>query len=376
MKILYLTSVAIAALAVGLASAQAQGMNPRNDERPAADSRQQPQRAKETDRSRRAPSSKSWDQQAAEKAEQDRQSGTTGTSQGQAERPSADRSSAPQQRATESDRNRSNASPRSNANREDSRNERRSRAGRNQDRSTSESATQDGNRATGPATQRSTTGTSTSSEATRSTQQQGQTAQDSSQRSLALSEQQRTRITATFSNRIDRMNVRPLSRSSISVSIGATIPPSVRVYAVPADIVRIYPRFRGHHFVVVEDEIVIIAPDRRRIIATLPMSGTRQATRSTTRSTTGSAPARDRIRLSPQEQTVIRTTVLREPACRLEQRLDFFIGIPLPRTVRVCEFPDEVLAEVPEVRRYRYITRGDEVVVVDPDGYEVVDVIR
>jgi hypothetical protein len=88
------------------------------------------------------------------------------------------------------------------------------------------------------------------------------------------------------------------------------------------------------------------------------------------------APARDRIRLTPQEQTVVRTTILREPACRFEQRFDFFIGIPLPRTVRVCEFPDEVLAEVPEFRRYRYITRDDEIVVVDPDGYRVVDVIR
>jgi hypothetical protein len=375
MRIFYLTSVAVAALAISFAPAQAQSANSRSDERPAADSRQQPQRAKANERSKRAApseqrSNKSWDQQAAENAEQKRQSGTTG--QGQSDRPAAAKSSAPQQDAAESDTKR----------REGSRQDRRNRDARDRNRSTSESTGQGDRRDS--ATQRRTTETPKPSETSRSTQQQGQTkqqgqttAQDSSQRgSLALSEQQRTRVTATFSQRIDRMNIRPLSRSSISVSIGAAIPQSVRVYAVPADIVRIYPRFRGHRFVVVEEEIVIIAPDSRRIVAVLPMSGSRQATRSTTRSTTGSAPARDRIRLSPQEQTVIRTTVLREPACRFEQRLDFFIGIPLPRTVRVCEFPDEVLAAVPEVRRYRYITRGDEVVVVDPDGYEVVEVIR
>jgi hypothetical protein len=398
MRILYLTAAAAAALAVGLASAHAQRMEPRGDERPAAESAQQPQRGKETNRSRRGASeqrsNKSWDQQAAEKAAQDGQRGTTGQAQDQTDRPAASGTATSPQRATETDRTRSSAGERSRSNADrdgsrersrDARDQRRGQDARERSRSSSEGAGRDDSRGTGQARQQRD-GSDTTREGARSTQQQQQQQQQQQERTatqdrsrgggLQLSEQQRSRITTTFSERIDRLNVRPLSRTNISVSIGATIPRSVRVYDVPTDIVRIYPRFRGHKFVVVEDEIVVIAPDRRRIVATLPMSGERQAARASTRTTTGTAPARDPIRLTPQEQTVVRTTILREPACRFEQRLDFFIGIPLPRTVRVCEFPDEVLAEVPEFRRYRYITRDDEIVVVDPDGYRVVDVIR
>jgi hypothetical protein len=396
MRLLYLTSVAAAAWAVSLGAAHAQGMNSRSDERPAAaESRQQPQRGEDAARSRRPAaaeqrSKKGWNQRASESERNQRS--TTGTSQGQTERPSAAEPSSPQRRATESEPTRSRASerPRGNAERsgrdaerDSSRQEQRGRAARDRNRTGSEDAQRNGDRTTGQTSQRDGTSASAPAQRSRSTGERSQQRRDqaagrdrSERDELRLSEQQRSRVTATFSERIDRMNVRPLSRSNISVSIGATIPGSVHVYDVPSDIVRIYPRFRGHKFVVVEDEIVIIAPDRRRVVATLPMSGSRAMARSSTRSTTGSAPARDRVRLSPQEETVVRTTILREPACRFEQRVDFFIGIPLPRTVRVCEFPEEVLAEVPEFRRYRYITRGDEIVVVDPDEYEVVDVIR
>ena len=81
------------------------------------------------------------------------------------------------------------------------------------------------------------------------------------------------------------------------------------------------------------------------------------------------------VRLSPADRTVIRRVVLRQPTCRHELRLDFVIGIPLPRTVEVCEFPEAVLAEVPEARRYRFLVRGEEVVVVDPGENRIVDVI-
>jgi hypothetical protein len=152
------------------------------------------------------------------------------------------------------------------------------------------------------------------------------------------------------------------------------VPSSIRLYDVSPDIVEIYPGFRGHKFVVVEDEIVIIEPRSRRIVTTIPREGGRSA-RAETRTTTGAAPSGDRVRFTPEQRTVIRETVLREPTCHYEQRLDFFLVIPFPSSVRVCEFPERVLTEVPEVRRYRYVTRGDNVLVVDPDEHRVVEVI-
>jgi hypothetical protein len=193
---------------------------------------------------------------------------------------------------------------------------------------------------------------------------------------VSLSSEQRERVSTRFASRIDSMNVRSVSRSQVSVSIGATIPSSVRLYPVPSDVIAIYPRFRGHQFVLVEDEIVILEPRTRRIVATIPRSGGGAVASRSSRSTTGTADSGARIRLSPEERRVIRTTVVQEPACRFEQRIDFFIGIPLPSTTRICEFPERIVSEVPEIRRYRYVVRDEEVVVVDPDERRVIEVIR
>ncbi|MBX9823356.1 MAG: DUF1236 domain-containing protein [Xanthobacteraceae bacterium] len=193
---------------------------------------------------------------------------------------------------------------------------------------------------------------------------------------VSLSGEQRQRVSQRFAARIDSMNVRSVSRSSVSVSVGATIPSAVRLYAVPSDVVAIYPRFRGYQFVLVEDEIVIVEPRTRRIVTTIERSGGGAVASRSSRSTTGAADAGARIRLSPEERRVIRTTVVQEPACRYEQRIDFFIGIPLPSTAKVCEFPERVVSEVPEIRRYRYVVRDEEVVVVDPDEHRVIEVIR
>jgi hypothetical protein len=198
----------------------------------------------------------------------------------------------------------------------------------------------------------------------------------SAQGEVSLSGEQRERVSARFASRIDSMNVRSVSRSQVSVSVGTSIPSSIRLYPVPSDVIAIYPRFRGHQFVVVEDEIVIIEPRTRRIVTTIPRSGGAVASRSS-RTTTGAADSADRIRLSPEQRRVIRTIVVQEPVCRYEQRIDFFIGIPLPSTAKVCEFPERIVSEVPEIRRYRYMVRDEEVIVVDPDDERrVVEVIR
>ena len=189
--------------------------------------------------------------------------------------------------------------------------------------------------------------------------------------SVSLSQDQRVRIGARFSDRIDRLNVRTLPRSRVSVSVGVVVPSAITLYDVPTEIVEIYPAFRSHKFVVVEDEIVIIEPRSRKIVTTISRSGERSASRSTT----GVAPAGSRVRLRDEDRTVIRTVITRQAECRLEHRLDFTIGLPLPRTVEICEFPEEIVAQVPEVRSYRYVVRGDDIVLVDPDEHRIVEVI-
>jgi Protein of unknown function (DUF1236) len=51
------------------------------------------------------------------------------------------------------------------------------------------------------------------------------------------------------------------------------------------------------------------------------------------------------------------------------------VGIAVPRTVTLAAIPDDVIVIVPEYRRYRYFIVGDQVVIVDPDTFLIVDVI-
>ena len=47
----------------------------------------------------------------------------------------------------------------------------------------------------------------------------------------------------------------------------------------------------------------------------------------------------------------------------------------MPRSLSLHVIPNDILVIVPEYRRYRYFVVGDEVVIVDPATYEVVEVI-
>lgn len=424
MRSLLLISVATAALAVGIVAADAQqGPPDRRDPPAATDQSQPPQRARDRGRQEQ-PGARS--QREPERQQPAR--ATTGQGQGsdrQAEQPRSqppqpqqsrqERGREPPARSTTGQANERQADqPRTQPQRGDARDQTpaaRERTGADRNRGQSRERS-----TTGPSQQdRAGTSGSRPSEMTRDAPRSGDaprqdTAREPASRaaerdrggasgSLRLTEQERSRVSASFSTRIDRMNVRPLSRSQVAVSIGATLPRSVHLHAVPRGIIVAYPQFRNHRFVVVEDEIVIVEPRSQRVVSVLPMSGerrtvrsgSRDVARSTTRETTGSgvrestgastretigaAPA-SRINITPRVREEIRTVVLQQPSCRLEQRIDFLLFIPLPRTVEVCELPPQIVSEAPELRRYRYVVRGDEVALVDPDEYKVVEVIR
>jgi hypothetical protein len=377
MRSLFLTSVATAALLAGLVAASAQQSSGGRADPSAAEQTQQTPRARNTAKEPAASrAQQESERQGPARAAPDKSTATQ-SNQRQADQP--------QQRSRGDARNDKPTTAQSGERQADRPSAQRERADEDRSRTPARERT-----STAPSKQR-TTGQSSDDmrretprrgEAERrdTTQDRGSRAerqQDSTARgSIKLSSEQRTRIATRFSERIDRMNVRPLSRSQFSVSVGALLPRSVRAYPVPRDIVTVYPEFRNHQFVVVEDDIVIVEPRSQRVVTVLPMSGERRAAGSATRETTGTAPAESRISLSPREREVIRTVVMREPACRLEQRIEFFLFVPLPRTVEVCELPPQIVSEVPEVSRYRYTVRGDEIVLVDPDEYKVIEVIR
>ena len=190
----------------------------------------------------------------------------------------------------------------------------------------------------------------------------------------------RTGLSAGFNEYITRMNIWSRPPWEIPATVGATVPLGIQVYGMPAEIVAIDPAFAGDPFVVVGDDVVILEPDSRRIVAMLSRTSgayvaERMAAPATTVSTTGLAPPEDRVRLSRGQVAVIRT-VLRHRECRDHRRSDFFVGSLVPRTTPLCDFPERVIAAVPDIEGYRYVTRRNAVLVVDPDSDRVVSVVR
>jgi hypothetical protein len=51
------------------------------------------------------------------------------------------------------------------------------------------------------------------------------------------------------------------------------------------------------------------------------------------------------------------------------------VGVAVPRHVHLVVIPDDILVMAPEWRDYRYIIVGDTICIVDPDTFEIVDVI-
>jgi hypothetical protein len=51
------------------------------------------------------------------------------------------------------------------------------------------------------------------------------------------------------------------------------------------------------------------------------------------------------------------------------------VGVAVPRSVRLHRVPADIIAIVPAYRDYEYFIFEDKVVIVDPDTYEIVDIV-
>jgi hypothetical protein len=80
-----------------------------------------------------------------------------------------------------------------------------------------------------------------------------------------LSGDQRNKITTV----IKRQRVEPATNINFSISIGTRVPREVRFHPLPAEIVTVYPDWRGYEFFLVRDEIVVVDPRTMEIVAVL-----------------------------------------------------------------------------------------------------------
>jgi hypothetical protein len=172
---------------------------------------------------------------------------------------------------------------------------------------------------------------------------------------VQVSEQQRTDIRQRLvkETRVEK------TRINVTVNVGTTIPRSVRLHTLPVAIVAIAPAYRGYHYVVLEDETIVIIDPRTYVVVDLISSG---------------GPHRAQLTLSTEDRRFIFSTLPRNRTADVRVRLA--LGAEVPRSVELHTFPAVVVERVPDMRRYRYIVVEDDIVVVDPNDHAVVMVIE
>jgi hypothetical protein len=90
---------------------------------------------------------------------------------------------------------------------------------------------------------------------------------------------------------------------------------------------------------------------------------------------TGSA---RRVQISEEKRTNIHQTILKERNVNRATNVNFSIniGTRVPRSLRLEVLPGSVITIVPEYRSYRYFVVDDQICIVEPSSYEIVEVIR
>jgi hypothetical protein len=78
-----------------------------------------------------------------------------------------------------------------------------------------------------------------------------------------LSSEQRTKITTV----IKGQHIAPVTHVNFSISVGTRVPRDVSFHPLPAEIVTIYPDWRGYEFILVNDQILVVNPQTFEIVA-------------------------------------------------------------------------------------------------------------
>lgn len=80
-----------------------------------------------------------------------------------------------------------------------------------------------------------------------------------------LSSEQRTTIRTSIS----KQNIKPATNINFSINVGTRVPRTVGFHPLPAEVVTIYPDWRGYEFFLVNDQIVVVNPRTLEIVAVL-----------------------------------------------------------------------------------------------------------
>jgi hypothetical protein len=90
-----------------------------------------------------------------------------------------------------------------------------------------------------------------------------------------------------------------------------------------------------------------------------------------------SATSGNRLQISEQQRTTIHKTILEDRSVNRVTRVNITInvGTRIPRNIRLAMLPASVISIVPAYRSYRYFVVDDQICIVEPNTYEIVELI-
>ncbi len=80
-----------------------------------------------------------------------------------------------------------------------------------------------------------------------------------------MTSEQRTSIRTS----ITKQNIKPVTNVNFSISVGTHVPRTVAFHPLPAEVVTVYPDWRGYEFFLVNDQLVVVNPRTLEIVAVL-----------------------------------------------------------------------------------------------------------
>jgi hypothetical protein len=176
-----------------------------------------------------------------------------------------------------------------------------------------------------------------------------------------LTQSQRTEV----HQKLGRHREAWVTNVNFSINIGTRVPRDIRLHVVPADILTIVPAYRGYRYFIVDERVVIVHPTRYEIVEIIEVDGGPGRGRPVTAS----------LDLSPAQVRLIFDHIPSDRR-RTDLNVDLALGAEVPSSVELYEFPADVVAEVPSVRRYRYVVLERRIAIVDPSGRDVVHVLN
>jgi hypothetical protein len=136
--------------------------------------------------------------------------------------------------------------------------------------------------------------------------------------------------------------------------------------------VNVAPQYRGHSFVRVEEDVVIVEPRSYKVVAVLPLPKAAEDSRRRLHLT---QPQRELIHAQVRQQTS-KQAASRRATTGGGSQTEIVVGESVPKTYTIERFPDAVYWQVPALRSYQYIQRDQDLYLVDPRKRRVIELIE